>query len=59
MNLPLLTGFGLVVAWVVLAFVLVWPSGWAHAPLAAGVVLLVVGIVKTDERRQAAGANRR
>jgi hypothetical protein len=40
------------VAWIVLAFVIAWPSGWAHVPLAVGVVLLVKAIVGPDQPRQ-------
>ena len=38
------------IAWVVLAFVVAWPSGWAHTPLAIAVVLIVKGIVDADAR---------
>lgn len=51
MNRWTLIGFALIGAWVVIAFVVAWPSGWAHAPLAAGVVAIARGIVEADERR--------
>jgi uncharacterized membrane protein len=38
--------------WVVLAFMVAWPSGWAHVPLAVGVVLLVKAIVEASEQRR-------
>ena len=38
-------GILLLVLWVVLAFVLAIPSGWVHAPLALGCVLLARAIV--------------
>lgn len=34
--------------WVILAFVTAIPSGWVHIPLAAGVILIVVAIVRSD-----------
>ncbi|MBI2071697.1 MAG: hypothetical protein HYT81_01460 [Gemmatimonadetes bacterium] len=36
--------------WAVLAFALAIPSGWVHGPLALGVVLIAVGIVRADEK---------
>lgn len=39
----------LLALWVVLAFVLAIPSGWAHVPLAVASVLMAVGIVKQAE----------
>lgn len=48
MNRWLLAGLALVLLWVGLAFVAAWPSGWVHLPLAAGVVLIAVGIVRSD-----------
>ena len=51
-----LAGLALLVVWIVLAFVVVWPSGWAHVPLAAGVILIAAGIVKADERRARGGS---
>lgn len=51
MNLWLLGGLGLLCLWVALVFLLQWPSGWVHLPLAVGVVLIAVGIVRADEKR--------
>ncbi len=51
MNRWLLAGFALVLLWIGLAFVVAWPSGWAHLPLAAGAVLIAVGIVRSDSNR--------
>ena len=49
MNRWWLIGFALIAAWIVLAFVIAWPSGWAHVPLAAGVIAIARGIVEADE----------
>ncbi|GBD31410.1 hypothetical protein HRbin33_00362 [bacterium HR33] len=48
MNRWLAGGFALLLLWVWIAFIAAWPSGWAHLPLAAGVVLIAVGIVRSD-----------
>jgi TRAP-type C4-dicarboxylate transport system permease small subunit len=37
----------LLAAWVVLAFVVAVPSGWVHAPLAIGTVLIAMAIVES------------
>jgi uncharacterized membrane protein len=37
--------------WLVLAFVVAWPSGWAHVPLVAAVLLAVRAIVAADAER--------
>jgi len=37
--------------WIVLAFVIAWPSGWAHVPLVAAVLLAVRAIVAADAER--------
>jgi len=37
--------------WIVLAFVIAWPSGWAHVPLVAAALLAVRGIVAADAER--------
>jgi len=39
------------VLWAVLAFALAIPSGWVHTFLAAGVVLIAIGVVEADQRR--------
>ena len=44
-----LIGFALIAGWMVLAFVIAWPSGWAHVPLAAGVLAIARGIVEADD----------
>jgi len=45
MNLSLVLGLLLLVAWVLLAFVLPVGTGWVHLLMAAGVVLLVRRVV--------------
>lgn len=47
MRLTLLGAIGSLVLWGVLAFVMAIPSGWAHLPLAVGVVLLAKVIIDT------------
>lgn len=54
MNVALLLAIASLVLWVFLAFVAAIPSGWVHLPLAAGSVLLVIGIVHGGRR---AGTN--
>jgi hypothetical protein len=49
-NRWLLAGFALVFLWIGLAFVAAWPSGFAHLPLAAGVVLIAVGIARSGQK---------
>jgi len=39
------------VLWVVLAFVVAWPSGWAHVPLVAAALLAVRAVVAADAER--------
>lgn len=34
-------------AWVILAFVIALPTGWVHAPLAIGTVLIAAAIVES------------
>lgn len=48
MNVTMLAAAACLMLWIVLAFVLSLPTGWVHALLAAGVVLLAVGIVNAD-----------
>lgn len=38
--------------WIVLAFVLAFPTGWVHVPLVFGVLLVVRAIVAADAERQ-------
>jgi uncharacterized membrane protein len=38
-------------AWIVLAFVLAFPTGWVHVPLVIGVLLVVRAIVAADAER--------
>jgi hypothetical protein len=52
-HLSLLAAIGCLALWGILAFVIPWPSGWAHLPLAVGVILVVRAIVEADERRRA------
>jgi uncharacterized membrane protein len=35
-----------ILLWIYLAFVAAIPSGWVHVPLAVGVVLVAMGIVR-------------
>lgn len=49
--LVLVAAAGSLVLWVVLTFLMDLRSGWTHLPLAVGVVLIVIGIVESDERR--------
>jgi uncharacterized membrane protein len=37
--------------WILLAFVIPWPSGWAHVPLVAAALLAVRAIVAADAER--------
>ena len=56
MNRPgllLLGGIAGLGLWIVLAFVLALPSGWVHLPLALGVCLIALAIIRTEP---AAGA---
>ena len=53
--LILLAAAGSLVLWVVLTFLMDLRSGWTHLPLAVSVLLIVIGIVESDERR---GRNR-
>ncbi len=54
MNGWLLAGFALVLAWIGFALLAAWPSGWVHLPLAIGVVLIAVGIVRSDQEGDSA-----
>ena len=47
MNVYLLASVVCFAAWVIIAFVVAWPTGWAHVPLIAAVVLLAKGVVGT------------
>lgn len=51
MNVTVLLALACLVLWIVLAFVVALPTGWAHLPLAAGTVLLAIGIVESVKRR--------
>lgn len=44
-----LAALACIVLWVVLAFAVAIPSGWVHVALALGVVLIAVGIVRSNE----------
>ena len=41
----LLAAVVLLGVWIILAFVAAFPSGWVHAPLAAGTVLIAKAII--------------
>ena len=45
----LLTGLVLIILWVIGTFVVNIATGWVHAPLAVGSVLIAIGIVLTGE----------
>ncbi len=53
MNLYFLLALASLVLWAILAFAMAIPSGWVHAPLAVGVVLIAMGIVEADKGRAA------
>ena len=46
----LLIGFGLIILWIIGTFVVNVATGWVHAPLAVGSVLITIGIVETGEK---------
>lgn len=50
MKLALLGALVSIAAWILLAFVWAFPSGWVHVPLAVGAVLLAVAIIESDKR---------
>jgi hypothetical protein len=48
----LIGGGVLIVLWILGLFVARMETGWVHTPLAAGAVLIAVGIVVADEERR-------
>ncbi|HEX5819856.1 MAG TPA: hypothetical protein VFY20_13300 [Gemmatimonadales bacterium] len=48
-KLSLLVALPVLLAWTVLTFIVGTPSGWVHALLAAGVLLLVRWLALRDE----------
>ncbi len=50
MNMMIVTAVACLVLWTILTFVLLLPTAWVHVALAAGIVLLAVGIVHADAR---------
>ena len=50
-----LLGFALVVVWLLGTFVGNVETGWVHAPLAVGAVLIAVGIVAGGEEGEGGG----
>ena len=52
-----IAGITLLVAWIIVAFGMALESGWAHLPLAAGVVLIAIGIVLGGESRRRDGVD--
>jgi uncharacterized membrane protein len=48
-KLSLLVALPALLAWIVLTFIVGTPSGWVHALLAAGVLLLVRWMALKDE----------
>lgn len=51
MNVAFIGAIAALAAWIVLGFVVRVPSGWVHAFLAVGAVLVARGIVAWDRRR--------
>ncbi len=51
MNLYYVVSFIAFAAWVIVAFVVAWPSGWAHLPLVLAVILLARAIVHEPDER--------
>ncbi len=51
----LLIGLVLILLWVIGAFVVNIATGWVHAPLAVGTVLIAIGIVVSGERGAGSG----
>ena len=49
MNIYMLASIICIAAWVIIAFVIAWPTGWAHAPLIVAVALLARAIVGTAQ----------
>ncbi len=45
----LLIGLVLIILWVIGTFVVNIATGWVHAPLAVGSILIAIGIVVTGE----------
>jgi len=54
-----LIGVALIAAWIVIAFVIAWPSGWAHLPLAVGVIAIARAIVEGEDREGGTGKGER
>ncbi len=50
MNVYLFASIVCLVAWIIIAFVIAWPSGWAQIPLVFAIVLLARGIVGSTSR---------
>lgn len=50
MNLSGAAAILCIILWVVLAFVLAFPTGWVHVPLILGVVLIVRAIVEGSKK---------
>ncbi len=51
----LLIGFVLIILWIIGAFVINITTGWVHAPLAVGTVLIAIGIVVSGEQGAGSG----
>ena len=54
----LLTGLVLIILWVIATFVVNIATGWVHAPLAVGTVLIAIGIVVSGEQGAKIGGNK-
>ena len=52
-----LAGLALLGVWMIVAFGFAVPNGWAHVPLAVGVVCLAIGVVTWNEGSAGDGAD--
>ncbi len=53
-----IAGFTLLGVWMIVAFGLAIPNGWAHLPLAVGVACLAIGVVTWSAESSGDGADR-
>lgn len=49
----LFLGIVAIAVWIMVTFIAAVPNGWTHLPLGIGVVLIAVGLVEIEQRRQA------
>ncbi len=52
-----LAGLALLGVWMIVAFGFAVPNGWAHVPLAVGVVCLAIGVVTWNAESAGDGAD--